>query len=205
MFLTFAETSFVKKNNMTTKALINSLVQQIAEIKQKVETQFLNLDTEMLNWKETPQQWSILECFEHLNRYNRYYNVALEMAIEKKKGIPDAVVYESKWLGKYFIQMMNPQNAKKHKTLKHLNPQNSKLNRDTLTEFITHQSHLLQLLDAANHVDVNVKAIPVEFLRILKLSIGDALRFLVVHEQRHLQQAENALQKQHTRHAELIV
>jgi hypothetical protein len=190
---------------MTTKELTDSLTRQIAEIKQKVETQFLNLDAEKLNWKETPQQWSILECFEHLNRYNRYYNVTLGMAIEKTMAIPEAVLYEPKWLGKYFVRMMDPQNVKKHKTLKHLNPQNSKLNRDTLTEFITHQSYLLQLLDAATPVDVNVKAIPVEFFRMLKLSIADALRFLVVHEQRHLQQAENALQKQHIRHAELIV
>jgi hypothetical protein len=190
---------------MTTIALTDYLTGQIKEITKEAEVQFLSLGIEKLNWKESPQQWSILECFEHLNRYNRYYNAALEKAIKEAKVIPGAIPYKPKWLGKFFIRMMDPQNTKKHKTLKHLNPQNSNLKRDTLTEFIGHQTHLLHLAGAAQRVDLNVKAVPVEFLRMLKLSIGDTLRFILVHEQRHLQQAENTLQKQHGGRADLIV
>jgi hypothetical protein len=58
-----------------------------------------------------------------------------------------------------------------------------------LAEFRQHQEQLLQLLARAAHADLNRKAVPVEFFKLLKMRTGEAFEFVLVHEQRHMQQA----------------
>jgi hypothetical protein len=78
---------------------------------------------------------------------------------------------------------------KKHKTVKHMNPNNSQLTRATIEEFLQHQQELLQLLHDAGKANLSEKAVPVEFFKLLKLRIGEALEFVVAHQERHVQQA----------------
>lgn len=85
---------------------------------------------------------------------------------------------------------MRPTNGKKSRALKHLNPLGSRLDREVLTEFDRHQARLLELLALARTANLNRKAVPVEFFRLLKLRPGEALEFVVVHQQRHVQQAQ---------------
>jgi uncharacterized damage-inducible protein DinB len=92
--------------------------------------------------------------------------------------------------------MMHPDNKKKIKTVKTMNPMlglQSKLNRTTIHEFLKHQHALLQILNSARQADLNQSTIPVEFFRLIKMRLGDALQFVIVHEQRHLIQARKVL------------
>ena len=104
----------------------------------------------------------------------------------------------SNWIGRKFIAMMHPDNKKKIKTVKNMNPilgLQSKLNRSSVHEFLKHQHALLRILASAKHTDLNRANIPVEFFRLIKMRLGDALQFVVVHEQRHLIQARNVLSR----------
>jgi hypothetical protein len=92
--------------------------------------------------------------------------------------------------------MMHPDNKKKIKTVKTMNPMiglQSKLGRSTIHEFLRHQRALLRILDSAKGADLNQSTIPVEFFKLIKMRLGDALQFVIVHEQRHLIQARNVL------------
>ncbi len=77
--------------------------------------------------------------------------------------------------------MMDPKNSKKQKTFKRLNPAGSKLDKHLLPEFIMHQAKLIQLLEHIPHVNPSFTTVPVEFMKLLKLSIGDALSFVISH------------------------
>ena len=55
--------------------------------------------------------------------------------------------------------------------------------------FDRHQARLLELLVLARLADLNRKAVPVEFFRLLKLRLAEALKFVVVRQQRHEPQA----------------
>lgn len=149
---------------------------------------FVPLELSLLNYKPAPDSWSILECLEHLNRYSSYYNPALAKAIAANAGNADQTISYT-WLGKKSLDMVRPDNGKKSKTVKHMNPNNSQLGRQTLEEFLDHQTELLQLLDKAKGANLNKKAIPVEFFKLLKLRIGETLEFVALHQERHLQQA----------------
>ncbi len=171
---------------MKTTQLISDLQTAVQNIIETVEAEILPLDRAALNRKPAPEKWSILECFEHLNRYNRFYNAELERALARNaKPAP----FRPGWLGNFFVQYVSPGNAKPRKTMKHLNPGGSKLGVKVLEEFLTHQRHLLELLNKAKGANLNQRIVKVEILRLLRIKTGDAFRFVVTHEQRHLQQA----------------
>lgn len=180
--------TFVKKirKKMETQNLIARLQKDVQQIIETVETELLSLELRELSRKPAPEKWSILECFEHLNRYNRFYNPELERALEHKGR---AAAFRSGWLGNYFVQSVTPGNAKPMKTMAHLNPSGSRLGLKVLEEFLAHQRHLLELLTRAKGTNLNRRAVKVEVFRLLRIKTGDAFRFLVAHQQRHLQQA----------------
>ncbi len=183
---------------MKSSLLLSSLADNVQSIITDVENEFLDLDEAILNYKADQTSWSILECFEHLNRYNRFYNEKFERAIAASSQENKTDEVKSSWIGRKFIAMMHPDNKKKIKTVKNMNPMlglQSKLNRSSVHEFLKHQHALLRLLDSAKRSDLNRAIIPVEFFRLIKMRLGDALQFVIVHEQRHLIQARNVLSR----------
>jgi len=167
--------------------LLNGLKRDLAGIIRQTETHYLQLPDEILNARPSAESWSMLECFEHLNRYNRYYNAAIDerLRLEKSEVSQDV---KSTWLGRKSIQSMHPSNVKKQKTLRHMNPVSSSLKRETILEFVEHQKKLLRLLEVAKRSDVNRIKVPIEFFRLLKLTLAEAFQFVIVHEQRHFLQ-----------------
>ncbi|HEY5917884.1 MAG TPA: DinB family protein [Chryseolinea sp.] len=151
---------------------------------------FERLPESDLNWKEHQAKWSILECLEHLNRYSLYYNAEFKKAIDRAVAINNNQHQaKSTWMGRKFIAMMHPDNTTKHKTFARMNPTEGSLKKEVIGRFLRNQRELLNILDLASKVDLNKASISVEFLKILKMNLGDALQFVIVHEQRHLKQA----------------
>jgi DinB superfamily len=173
---------------MQPTAFLHDLQAAVRRVRATTETELLPLPDAVLNFKSRPDSWSVLECLEHLNRYARYYLPALAKALAKAAAAPATEVRYS-WLGRKSLNIVRPDNGQQHKTVKHMNPTGSQLSRAVLTEFLQHQAELLALLTTAHAADLNRRAIPVEFFRLLKLRTGETLEFVVHHEQRHLQQA----------------
>jgi hypothetical protein len=143
-----------------------------------------------LNWKEHQAKWSILECLEHLNRYSIYYNTEFKKAIARTiASNNNQHQAKSTWMGKKFIAMMHPDNTTKHKTFARMNPTEGSLKKEVIVRFLRNQQELLNILELASKVDLNKTSIPVEFFKMLRMNLGDALQFVIVHEQRHLKQA----------------
>ncbi|KAA9331336.1 DinB family protein [Hymenobacter busanensis] len=179
---------------MTTNAFIQQLQAAVRRLQTVVETELQPLSNEALNFKARPDSWSVLECLEHLNRYSRYYNPAFAKALQSV-GRPASVAdIGYSWLGRKSLDIVRPGNGKPSKTVKHMNPAGSQLGRTVLNEFLLNQRELLRLLDQAAATDLNRKVVPVEFFRLLKLRLGEALEFVVLHETRHVQQAQRAAQ-----------
>ncbi|WP_276499606.1 DinB family protein [Pontibacter litorisediminis] len=168
---------------------LEQLSQTTRSLSQTVAQGFDSLSLVDLNYKPASDSWSMLECLEHLNRYSRYYNPALAKAIAQNAVGNNMPSITYSWLGRKSLEMVRPQNLKKHKTVKHMNPNNSQLTRATMQEFLQHQQELLHLLDDAKKADIGKRAVPVEFFKLLKLRIGEALEFVVAHQERHVLQA----------------
>lgn len=178
---------------MQTAAFLQQLQTAVGQLRATTETELLPLPDAVLNFKPRPDSWSVLECLEHLNRYARYYLPAFASALAASPAATAAdedIRYS--WLGRKSLELVRPDNGKLHQTVKHMNPAGSQLGRAVLTEFLGHQAQLLALLTAARSADLNRRAVPVEFFRLLKLRTGEALEFVVRHQERHLQQARRA-------------
>lgn len=179
---------------MTNQQLITNLINNVENIIMTVEKEFNPLFIKELNWKKNVDKWSILECLEHLNRYHAYYNTAIKQALAATKTNTTDSEYKNGWFGKMSINMMSPNNPKKQKAIAKFNPVGSQLTKDTLTQFLDYQQELLVLLDQAKVKNINQRKVPVEFFKLMKMKIGDALTFVVTHEQRHILQAQAVIQ-----------
>ncbi|WP_339924560.1 DinB family protein [uncultured Cyclobacterium sp.] len=154
---------------------------------------FSDLPITKLNWKPAPDSWSILECIEHLNLYGDFYIPELNKSIENSSISPKGN-FKSGILGNYFAKSMLPkENLNKMKTFNDKNPMGSKLDKSTLHRFLTQQEQLLNLLEKASKVDLNKTKTAISISKWIKLRLGDTLRVVIYHNDRHMVQARKNL------------
>lgn len=158
--------------------------------------QFEGLSDQALNHKASPESWSILECIEHLNRYGDFYLPEISRRLDKAPKAPAKNSFKSGWLGNYFAESMLPkEKLNKMKTFKEMNPAGSQLNRKVLHKFIAQQQEMLALLQRAKEVDLSRTKTSISISKLIKLRLGDTLRVVIYHNQRHILQAQKVLRK----------
>jgi uncharacterized damage-inducible protein DinB len=177
--------------------LLNELISDVRRIKQSAEF-FEHSDQTKMAYSPDKQKWSIVQILEHLNAYNRHYLplIEKEIAIVTHN---NSAWFESGFWGEKFTKMMKPNNVykvkNKMKAMKAYTFSNN-LNIDTvLHEFMGHQETLLRLLEISKGRDLDAIRIPITLTSLIKLKLGDAFRFLIAHEQRHMLQARNTLRE----------
>lgn len=190
------------KYNTTT--LLEGLHSQTESNINKAITEWQQLsNTELVNQRGAGQ-WSAIQCLEHLNSYGRYYLPAMESAISKVGLSTPSQNFKSSWLGNYFYKSMLPaENGRPKKKMSspkdHLpGPQLSAT--IVLSEFISQQEKLLQLVRLAQQVNISEAKVPISIAKFIKLQLGDTFLFFVAHINRHMLQAEKALQSYHSQH-----
>ena len=168
---------------------LNEMTNNIRSIVELTESLY-NLPAEQLNARVDEGQWTILQCYDHLNLYNRYYVQCLCDVIDRI-GSSDSDELKYSWIGKKSIGMMHPAKVKKQKTFKHMKPEKKSLASSVIDRFMDEQMILQSLLKKITdgNLNLNTRAIPVEFFRLLKMNVGEAIEFVVVHELRHVGQA----------------
>lgn len=155
---------------------------------------FEGLSDKELNWRSSQESWSILECIEHLNMYGDFYIPEIIRRINEATKADSGTVFKSGWLGNYFAESMLPKDKlNKMKTFKDKNPMGSKLSREVLKRFIEQQKELINLLNAARKVNLSKVKTSISISKLIKLRLGDTLRVVIYHNQRHLVQANKVL------------
>ena len=175
--------------------LLNELQEDVRRLAECARF-FKQTDKSKLVYRVDEKSWSVVQVLEHLNAYGRYYLPTIEKAIAVKDGMPNAWFNSGYW-GEKFTKQMKPTNVyeikNKMKGMKKFAFPNS-LNVETvLNEFEAQQETLLQLLETAKGRDLASIHIPITLTKLIKLRLGDAFRFLIAHEQRHMIQARNTL------------
>ena len=99
-------------------------------------------------------------------------------------------------LGNYFTNLMLPKEGKQKKMSapKDYSPQTNEDSYGVIAEFIEQQEKLMELLTLAHQVDLNTVKVPISIAPFIKLKLGDTFLFYVAHINRHLGQAERAIQ-----------
>ena len=140
--------------------------------------------------------WNALECIEHLNRYAAYYLPALEKGLDRVP-LQKTENYRPGWLGEKMAQSMRAEKARsgKMKAPRRKNPAGQLLNRAIVLErFGQDLLRMQQILNRASGKDWHAVRIATSLSPLLRLTLGDTLRFCVYHTDRHMQQALRAAQ-----------
>ena len=186
---------------MKTDMFLRKMEDLARDQKSMIENTFLDLDTDLLKKRPSEDKWSIAECFAHLNLTLDIYLPQMDNAIEQtEKYTPPAEEFKYSLLGKLALYAMEPKKDKtfrlKMKTFKKLEPQQSDLNsKEELNHFIEHQEKTNQIIEDLKKINIGKAKIITAMGPLLKMRIGDALHFMLAHNQRHILQAQNVLQK----------
>ncbi|MBL4605411.1 MAG: DinB family protein [Flavobacteriaceae bacterium] len=180
---------------------INSL-QLILELTEKVNSHlaYANFLKDKphheLNRKSDVDAWSVLECLEHLNLYGHFYIPEIQQRVTTSR-LPNSAEFKSGYLGNKFALSMLPKvGMKTMKTFKSKNPIHSKLTKEkVLDTFIDQQKEFLTLLKNSKEKNLT-KTKTSTTIPFLKFRLGDTLRFVIYHNERHVVQAKKMLADQ---------
>ena len=150
----------------------------------------LQENSERIQYKVNEKSWSAIECIEHLNLYARFYNKEIRKGIETSNFSSSDIFKSGIIGGKFAMDMLPNDKMKKMNTFKSKNPIYSKLNNEkVLLEFLDLQSELKVLLEKARTKNLTKIKTSIT-LPLLKFRLGDTLRFVIYHNERHIVQAK---------------
>ncbi len=178
----------------TNAVLIEDLIQRTKQVLNDTMP-LLALEESVLNLKADATTWSILECIEHLNYYGIFYLPEIKQRIQKAQVYSEEQIFKSGWLGNYFANSMLPKaKLNKMKTFTSMNPAGSKLDKSVLSTFVEQQKEMLDLLQLARRVNLTKTKTAISLTKWIQLRLGDTFRVVIYHNQRHLVQAQKALE-----------
>lgn len=182
---------------MTTADLIQILTNITQENTDNVKKFTAKLSDDQMKWRPNPGIWSVGEVLAHLNEYASYYHPTIQSKIKTTRFTSTKEEFMSSPLGRSAWKSMKLGKAKnvkrKFRAPKGQNPTlHPELVKGTeIDDFLGHQADMLALIEDAQTVNLRRVKIPISISKIVRLRLGDALLFVVYHNQRHVQQLIN--------------
>jgi len=179
--------------------LLRGLRRDTEEIIQVANREFVPLSPEQLLRKPAPDKWSVAQCLEHLNRYGLHYLPAMQSRIgaAQGQGSRPEPTFRAGWLGNFLVRTVQPMHTgspranRKYPAPKAYDPNRTgTTTAEALPVFLRQQQTTLELLEAAGRVNLEAIRVPISITNLIQLRLGDCLRFVIVHNQRHVQQAQ---------------
>ncbi len=184
----------------------SELIKELRDLTKQASAQvseFKLYTAEQLNFKPSASQWSILECIEHLCLYGKFYLPEIENRITNVEPVNNPP-FKSGVLGNYFVGMIKASNTKKITATKQMDSTGSELNMSSINQFLKQLEWLDSLLIKAEKTNLTKIKTAISLSKMVKLRLGDTLRFLVYHNERHILQATQINLKPATKKAETL-
>lgn len=179
-----------------TAADLNPIMDGLRAVTTDAQTAFGSLSGAQLNWKPAPDSWSIAQCFDHLITANTQFFPEFERAATgtRKNSLWESISPFSGVIGKKMLSSLDPASLKRLPAPKGSLPSQSDLPADIIKRFAAHQEDVVAKVAALGGMDMQKTVVTSPFLRLLTYRLGDGLRIMLVHEQRHLGQARRVMQ-----------
>ena len=174
------------------QALIAELLDRTEVIKAGTQP-FLRMSDDQLALNPAPEQWSIAEVFCHLNLSNEIY---IRSILSRVTLAPDTAsdAFRSTWLGEWAYEKIVPRpdgSVLKMRSARSVRPSKPPDDlREVLHSFLRACDAMDDILRHSATKDLRRIRIPFHFVPLLHFSLGETLRFLIAHNERHLLQAQ---------------
>ncbi|PYS67512.1 MAG: hypothetical protein DMF69_22805 [Acidobacteria bacterium] len=177
---------------MSKTAEVENLAQEVRTIGDSAKHQFGKLSRDQLNWKPAPDRWSVAQCFDHLITTNVAYFPIVESIAkgEKRTTLVERLPVLPKLWAKLFIKSLDPKATRKLKAPASFQPSASYLSESIIDDFVDHQRIVAESMDKTKDLNLDRVVITSPAAPVITYSLMDAFRILVIHEQRHFQQAK---------------
>jgi len=176
--------------------LIEQLAQKGKEAGEKVKKEFSHITLEQLNWKPAPGSWSVGQCLDHLIVADCLYCSAFKKIAEKKYKMTGW----QRWslfgglFGKILVTQMQENVKSKVKTAKIFFPSASQIDAGIMERFRKHLDSLLEYIESFKDVDLDKTHMASPVSNFITYSLRNAVKLLVQHEHRHINQALRVMQ-----------
>lgn len=150
------------------------------------------LDAQQFNWRSGPDRWSVGQCLDHLNQTNGRLVPVLEQAVASGRVRKRTATAPFRYgpFARWFRDSMKPEFKKPLKSPQIYRPSASQLNMAVVADdFDRSLVTMAEIIEQADGLDLaRIKAAsPVS--RFLRVPLGIWFECVVVHDDRHLQQA----------------
>jgi hypothetical protein len=162
-------------------------------ISNEVRDTFGQLDMETLQTKPSSDGWSIADNLEHLIKVNRsYFPIFKKLQNGSYRGafIGKISIFPN-LLGRLIYNSVSDGRTKKTKTFKAWEPTQEAIHEDIINQFLVVQDQIIQWLNEPFIEKNPVIHSPINPLIVYNLH--QAIRIIIEHEKRHLDQAKDVL------------
>ncbi|HQU58370.1 MAG: DinB family protein [Phaeodactylibacter sp.] len=173
-----------------------SVIARIERASVEAEKLFGQLTEAQLNWKPSPQQWSIGQCLEHLIWSNRLYFPQLkELAGNTKKySFWERLPLWHRFWGWLLLRSITPEPKAKMKAPKVFEPHQNAIVPEIVQIFKVHNQQVVQHIRNTRNLDFDRPHITSPAASFITYSLRDAFTILANHEERHLLQARRVME-----------
>ena len=170
---------------------LEQLILRLDETNSKVEKEFGSLTKDELNWKPSPDKWSIGQCLDHIKVSNETYFPQIEEIISGKKrnSFFQSLPALPKLWGKIVKKTVSPDSVRKVKTFKVFYPSSSEIPATIINDFLNHQKKLIELMKKTDEVNHDKVIISSPVSKLITYRLKDAFIIIASHEERHFNQA----------------
>jgi len=179
---------------------LNRLNQRLSEI---IARDCSTLSVDQLNWREQKDKWSIAECLIHLNYVADFYFPSTLKAIKNAKARKSKpqVTFTRGWLGhhyssKFRLNLDNQIKTKMESPAKY-NPRSTSFSaldgKIIVATFLEKQETLQEMIQDASTINIQKTRVYALFFGLLSIQLGDILKMLIYHTERHIVQAQRIL------------
>ena len=173
---------------------LQSILSEFNEADGRVES-LGKMDSSKLSKPPSTGGWSAIQCIDHLNTTSRFFIPLLTKAIQEAKALLQKTgTYRLDVFGLLLVKTLSSRKSyTKSKTPPSFVPSPALDVAATLQEFRALQSQLEQLLSESDGLAIDKVKVRSAFNAKITYSAYSAFRILIVHEFRHLDQAQAAL------------
>jgi len=178
------------------KADLAALITRVNAIASDTKNTFGQLTVAQLNWKPSADRWSVAQCFDHLLNSNKgYFPIVDSVLAGQKRTIVQRVPFLPGLWGGLLIKSLDPSSTRKLKAPKSFQPAQSDISGSVIDDFVDQQVRIAEKMKATEQLDLERIIINSPALSLITYSLMDAYRIIVVHEQRHFQQAKRVTEE----------
>jgi len=173
---------------------VETINAELNRIAADVRSSFGHMNSDQINWRPSPDNWSVGQCLDHLIKSNEgFYGEFDKLAAgTRKNSFWEKFSPLSSFAGSFLVKSLKA-DAKRVKTIPSMTPP-SDIDAGIVEKFIRHQDELAAKINAIAGADWEKTIVTSPFFGLMTYKLEHGLQAVVEHEKRHVRQAKRVLE-----------